>query len=26
EKANNGQSSVVHQQQADKHRSQITQN
>ncbi|MCZ5524211.1 copper-binding protein, partial [Escherichia coli] len=25
-KANNGQSSVVHQQQADKHRSQITQN
>ncbi|EPG0697998.1 copper-binding protein, partial [Escherichia coli] len=24
--ANNGQSSVVHQQQADKHRSQITQN
>ena len=26
ERANNGQSSVVHQQQADKHRSQITQN
>ncbi|MCO5759707.1 copper-binding protein, partial [Citrobacter freundii] len=26
EKANNGQSSVVHQQQAEKHRSQITQN
>ncbi|EKH3927644.1 copper-binding protein [Salmonella enterica subsp. enterica serovar Montevideo] len=26
EKVNNGQSSVVHQQQADKHRSQITQN
>ncbi|WP_251268164.1 hypothetical protein, partial [Enterobacter hormaechei] len=26
EKANNGQSSVIHQQQAEKHRSQITQN
>ncbi|HHK5742044.1 copper-binding protein, partial [Pseudomonas aeruginosa] len=25
-KANNGQSSVIHQQQAEKHRSQITQN
>ncbi|HIF6883701.1 TPA: copper-binding protein, partial [Klebsiella pneumoniae] len=26
EKANNGQSSVIHQQQSEKHRSQITQN
>ncbi|EAQ6855316.1 copper-binding protein, partial [Salmonella enterica] len=26
EKANNGQSSVIHQQQAENHRSQITQN
>lgn len=26
EKANNGQSSVIHQQQAEKHRSQATQN